>query len=341
MPMTSHLDLPETPDEMLGSWPIGRVGSVRPAETGTNNFSFRVEAESGSYFLRIYRNRIDHVQRGYEHAVLLRLQEAGVSFAVPAPVVAGDGATTVAVAFDGRETIASLFHLIDGVHPRRGDVEQAEICGRALGELDAALGEIDKETLPTAPALFGDLSQVVAVVPDPAEMMAGLPAFEIVRARVAEIFKQLDEIVRGDFAHLPRQIIHGDFGGSNVLMDGERVSGVLDFEYVGEGMRAMELAVGLWAFGRAEDPGGDSWPPTEAFARGYRSRVSLTDAEIRALPELQRLREAFSLEHWVGRHRQGLTTVEDVVERVDRLLRLDERLRNDGPEMVRRLREQA
>lgn len=339
--MTSHLDVPETPDEMLGSWPIGRVRSVRPAETGTNNFSFRVEAETGRYFLRIYRNRIDHVQLGYEHAVLIRLQEAGLSFAVPAPVVAGDGATMVAVVFDGRETIANLFHLIDGVHPKRGDVEQAEICGRALGELDAALGGIDRGTLPAGPGYFGDLSQVPAVVPDPAEMMVGLPASEIDRARIAEIFKQLDEIVRGDFVHLPRQIIHGDFGGSNVLMDDDRVSGILDFEYVGENMRAMELAVGLWAFGRAGDPGGDSWPPTEAFARGYRSRVSLTDAEIRVLPDLQRLREAFSLEHWVGRHRQGLTTVEDITERVDRLLQLDERLRHDGPKMVRRLREQS
>lgn len=41
----------------------------------------------------------------------------------------------------------------------------------------------------------------------------------------------------------PKQLIHGDLHYDNVLVDDEKVSGLLDFEFAAFDWRAMELAV--------------------------------------------------------------------------------------------------
>jgi Ser/Thr protein kinase RdoA (MazF antagonist) len=100
-------------------------------------------------------------------------------------------------------------------------------------------------------------------------------------------------------------------------MDGSRVTAILDFEAAGPGYRAMDLAIGLWAFGNHDRSA------AQAFRRGYLTRLPLTDAEQHAVPDLQLLREATSLVHWYGRHLEGLTTAADVNARADRLLQLE------------------
>lgn len=83
-------------------------------------------------------------------------------------------------------------------------------------------------------------------------------------------------------------------------MSGDQVTGILDLEFACPAYRAMDLATGLWSFGPDERA-------TEAFRRGYLAVLPLTDAELNALPDLQRLREATGLVHRVGRHLDGHT----------------------------------
>ena len=119
-------------------------------------------------------------------------------------------------------------------------------------------------------------------------------------------------------------------------MLGDRVSGLLDFEFASPDLRAMDLTVGLCAFGVAARKTGGEWPLIEAFARGYQRRVALTREEIDALPTLLRLREATALVHWVGRLRRDLTTEDNIARRAQDLLGLDDWLRSHGGELIRR-----
>ncbi|HEY3562459.1 MAG TPA: phosphotransferase [Kribbella sp.] len=286
-------------DTLLGRWGLQGY-DVRPLTTGTNNTGYYVGDE---FVLRIHRNAIAPT---YEHAVLQALN--GLSFAVPVPVPI-DGETAIRGKIHGAPVLASLSRRIPGEHPARGDDVRAEQCGRALAELDHALARLDPADLPPPRIWDGDLTTVHPRVPSIDAVIDGVPHRDEVARILTGIRPRTD---------LPQQIIHGDFALTNVLMDGDRVTAILDFETAGPGYRAMDLAVGRFFFGT---PG----HPSQAFQRGYLDTFPLTDAELAAVPELELMREATSLVHWFGRYVEGQTSAEDLADRIDRLRRVANR----------------
>lgn len=282
-------------DNLLSRWGLQGY-DVRPLTEGTNNTGYYVGDE---FVLRIHRNGITP---SYEHAVLRAL--SGLSFTVPVPVPTG-GETAVRGELHGRPVLASLSHRIPGEHPARGDTRRAEACGRALAELDRALGRLDETELPQPPVWDGDLTNIHPCVPSIDRVIDGVSAE--VRDDVARILTGIAP--RSD---LPRQIIHGDFATTNVLMAGDQVTAILDFETAGLSHRALDLAVGRFFFGEVGRP-------SVAFQRGYLDVFPLTDAELSALRELELMREATSFVHWYGRYVEGQTTAGDIAGRVERL----------------------
>ncbi|MET9315254.1 phosphotransferase [Kribbella sp. NPDC003505] len=285
-------------DTLLRRWGL-QGQDVRPLTEGTNNTGYYVGEE---FVLRIHRNAIPPT---YEHAVLQTV--TGLPFAVPTPVPA-DGETAVRGEIHGEPVLASLSRRIPGEHPARGDTARAEACGRALGELDKALAELNPADLPPSPVWNGDLTTVHPRVPNLDVVLDALPAVAPILAGI------------GPLLDLPQQIIHGDFALTNVLMVGDRVTAILDFETAGLGYRALDLAVGRYFFGEVGHP-------STAFQRGYLEAFPLTDAELAALPGLELMREATSLVHWYGRYLDGQTTAEGVAARVERLLGVSEATR--------------
>jgi Ser/Thr protein kinase RdoA (MazF antagonist) len=211
-------------DHLLKHWGLQGY-DVRPLTAGTNNTGYYVGDE---FVLRIHRNAIPPT---YEHAVLRSLGR--LSFAVPVPVPAGEE-TAVRGNLNGHPVLASLSRRIPGEHPVRGNARQAEACGRALGELDHALAALDPAELPQPHVWDGDLTAIHPRVPNVDAVINGVPA--AYRTDVARILNGIRP--RRD---LPQQIIHGDFATTNVLLAGERVTAILDFETAGPGWRAMEL----------------------------------------------------------------------------------------------------
>jgi Ser/Thr protein kinase RdoA (MazF antagonist) len=295
---------------LLGAWGVS-ARDVRAVGEGTNNSSFFVGNE---FVLRVHRNTD---APDYEHAVLRALE--GLSFAVPVPLVAESGTTVARGEVDGEIVTASLSRRIAGEHPRRGDVARAEACGEALAELDEALARLDPAALPKRYIWDGGLTKVHPRVPELGALLASIEGAER-REEVARILAAAQPA-----RDLPLSIIHADFFPGNVLMEGPRVTAVLDFETAGPGYRAMDLAVGLWAFGHRDRP-----KATDAFRRAYLARLPLTDAEQHAVPELQLLREATSLMHRYGRHLEGLTTAADITARADQLRQLARGLPRDA-----------
>src|SRR5579875_3021713 len=143
-------------DVALDAWPLPLPRTLRPAEAGTNNLSRFVDTPAGSYFLRIYQNTADPARIRYEHALLLRLQQAALPFAVPHPLATQHGATYTILVRGERHAVAALFPVIAGQHPQRHNAAHAFLCGEALAALHATLARIDME--PAAPPLatYGD-----------------------------------------------------------------------------------------------------------------------------------------------------------------------------------------
>src|SRR5579872_4925371 len=113
----------------LDSWPIPRPRTLRVAGSGTNNLSRFVDTPGGSYFFRVYQYTADIGRIRYEHTLLLRLQDAGLPFAVPRPRATRQGNTYAGFGGDGDRPVAALFPVIVGRHPKRGDAAHAFACG--------------------------------------------------------------------------------------------------------------------------------------------------------------------------------------------------------------------
>jgi homoserine kinase type II len=95
-----------------------------------------------------------------------------------------------------------------------------------------------------------------------------------------------DDVVAAWPRDLPRSVIHADLFPDNVLMLGDRVTGLIDFYFACTDIRAYDLAIlhSAWAF----DAQGETYDPGvgKALVAGYADRHPLTDAERAALPVL-------------------------------------------------------
>src|SRR5690349_12289160 len=76
---------------LTSAWPALALQQVTPLTCGANNAVYLVDADSGRYVLRIYRNHADTARLDAECQILLALQRARLPFAIPAPIATADG----------------------------------------------------------------------------------------------------------------------------------------------------------------------------------------------------------------------------------------------------------
>lgn len=337
----------------LAAWGLAGPQQLRPLTSGTNNEVWRVETPGGAYVLRVYRNHGDLARLRFEHDVLLQLQAVGLPFAVPAPIATLDGETFARMAREedgeggdggkGGEALATLTALIPGEHPRREDLAQAEMAGEALGLLDAMLARI---TPPDPGASlswrsYGDLEHCHPLVPDPRAALAALDVPPALRSRLPARYDWLQERIPGLYAALPQQLAHEDCGPSNVLMQGTRVSGVLDFEFCARDLRVMDLTVALSWWPAAQFGSGAEWPILAAVACGFARHRALSTAEVAAIPTLFELRAYTSLIHRLGRHRAGLSSLAEVIERAEAAIEREAWVAANGARLVEEVADAA
>jgi len=318
-----------TPQDIVAAWPIDGPVAVHPLLNGTNNRSYSVVAPGARYILRMYQNTAVPERVRDEHALLARLARAPLPFAVPAPLPTHAGATLVA-ASPSDDRLAALFHVLPGRRPDGRDLAQYRVRGAALADLDHAFAHIALPPLPRPLPPFGDLSHLHRAIPDPIAMVEELPLEPHMRARIVHVVGDVAAAVPDLYQSLPCQIVHRDYAASNVLIDGKRVTGVLDFEFAGRDLRAIDLARSLCQFTAVPWSHPEGWRRVIAFINGYRERVTLRADEVDALPDLMRLYRIVSLIHRERRRRQRLASATDVQARADALLQPHEWLRCGG-----------
>ena len=297
----------------LRPWPI-TARAIRRTQHGLNNESYFVDAAEGQFVARVYRNTADPSRVRDEHDLLGRLALQELPFQVPMPMKTEGGDTLAVLETPDGPRLAAVFVRIGG-EPAVLDVPSARIAGRALAQLDLALGRLD---LPVrAPATIRD---VHLLVPDPFEAIDALDLGPRA-ARLRELIEHVDATHDAIAGSLPRQIVHGDFAFINVLVEDGEVTGMLDFEFAGPDLRAAELACAMYI---TTVRGGDElrWKLLDALAAGYRRSLALDPLEAAAVPDLMRRRSAFGLIHWIGRYRQGIAAIQEPLDRVGRAVML-------------------
>lgn len=234
-------------DRILAAWPLPGPWTLRSALGGANNQTWFVSGPTGTFILQISLNTIDPLRLAAEHDLLQHLARLTLSFAVPAPMTARSGATMVPVG-DDAPCFAALFPIIPGSEMNPADLSDVSACGTALSELHTALAEIK----PSAPLIrdqrYGPLSRVHPLLPDPCALIESLRIGRDTTSQLVALVRALDRAHALLLGTLPRQIIHADFDASNVLLHRGRVSGIVGFEFASVGLRAMDVAIGLWSF---------------------------------------------------------------------------------------------
>jgi homoserine kinase type II len=291
---------------LLQMWDLGTPTEVTRPERGSNNLVWLVQVAGDSYVLRVHSNAGPE-QIALEHRLLAELDRGELSFAVPVPIPVRDGTTLVATDLGP----ASLYRRLPGNHPPRNEAGLT-LAGLALGELDAALAEVAHELAPID--WRRPLDDIHPAVPDVGELAADLQR-ELSDSKAARWFAQqvveIDLVVQELRGALPVQLIHGDFGLSNLLVEDGRVTGVLDFEIAGLELRANDLAAGLLQSTDDLEAG-----QVAAFREGYDAYVALSAAEQDALPTLIMHHAVGSVIWRAGRWRLGLSTIADVADRL-------------------------
>jgi Ser/Thr protein kinase RdoA (MazF antagonist) len=269
--------------------------------SGLNNAILGIHTGTGDFVLKTLATDKPPANLRYEHKLLVWLATQGLSFQTPTPVLTHKGETVVTTA-GGTQL---LIPYVIGERPLYTAPTQIEAMGAALAELHTVLARYPMTPRPDT-TLFGLLEQTHPHLPDPYHLSAqqlGLVAtaeqeelFSWWRAELAN----LRAFIQGPFTALPRQVIHCDYSPSNTLYANGRIVAILDFEFAGPDVRAMDLASGLVFTTRLwENPR----PLCSAadFCRGYGQQQRLTAAEIEAIPWLIRVGYATSAVWWFGR----------------------------------------
>jgi Ser/Thr protein kinase RdoA (MazF antagonist) len=113
-------------------------------------------------------------------------------------------------------------------------------------------------------------------------------------------------------------------------MSGGRVRGIVDFEYTGRNVRAMDLAAGL-SSAIARESRETLWRPV---LRGYLNTLRLDLTELAALPALAILHWAVIVVWWSGRSLDGHPFPDGLAALVDRALVVERWMDARGPELV-------
>ena len=260
----------------LDDYDTGELISFKGIAEGVENSNFLVETRGGRdghrFILTLYEKRVDPGDLPFFMALLDHLAMRGCR--VPRAIADRQGVQIRELA--GRP--ACLIEFLEGISLSAPTPAQASAAGIALADLHLAVADFSG----TRPNSMG-----LAAWRDLAERCAGQwqqidPGLEQL---VSTALSDLEAHWPSD---LPQSVIHADLFPDNVLMLGDRVSGLIDFYFSCTDARAYDLAIthSAWCFsndGRNFDTG-----LSDALLQGYRSRLALNDAETAALPILAR-----------------------------------------------------
>ncbi len=254
----------------LARYDVGDLVSAKGIAEGVENTNYLVDTTTGRFILTLYEKRVEAGDLPFFLSLLDHLADRGS----PVPPAIKDRDGVAIQTLEGRP--ACLIRFLPGVSITHPTPAQAHAAGVAMGAMHRALGDFTGER---ANAL-------------------GVDSWRPLLERCGRDLDRIDPDLRavldaGLNAVLPRwdragatTVIHADLFPDNVLMLGDRVTGLIDFYFACTDLRLYDLAVmhSAWSFdatGARYDPGVGL-----ALLGGYAASFGLSDDDRRQLPVL-------------------------------------------------------
>jgi homoserine kinase type II len=257
---------------LIARYDVGALVSAKGIAEGVENSNYLVDTTGARFILTLYEKRVDEADLPFFLAMLDHLAASGNPVPRALPDRGGQQIQRVA----GRP--ACLIEFLPGVSVTRPTPAQARAAGAALGRMHVALRSFRLERRnDLGPAGWHALADRCGAQLD--VIALGL------RARVADELAWLDAHWPAD---LPHSVVHADLFPDNVLMLGDRVTGLIDFYFSCTEVRAWDLAVthAAWCFS-ADGTRFDA-ALGEALVAGYDAEHPLLGEERAAFPALAR-----------------------------------------------------
>ncbi|WP_324828238.1 homoserine kinase [Qipengyuania zhejiangensis] len=305
MAVYTHLGAEELA-RLIASYDVGTLVSAKGIAEGVSNSNWLVETTTGRFILTMYERRIETSDLPFFLGLLDHLSDAGCP--VPRTIHDSHGAAYRMV--DGKA--AALIEFLPGVSPTVPTPGQARAVGAALAQIHLAGLEFGHRR---ANGLDVHFNANALAQTDPALLAAIDPDLPLVIGMARDVARRWP-------SDLPVSIIHSDLFPDNVLMLGDRVSGMIDFYFACTDAMAYDLAVthAAWAFGK--DGAHYDAAVGRALIEGYETVRPLSDRERAELPVLAQgacLRFVASrTEDWIDTPADALVTRKDPMDFVRR-----------------------
>ena len=230
----------EALSRFLADYDVGDLVSAKGIAEGVENTNYLIETNGRDgrgdrFILTLYEKRVAAGDLPFFMALLDHLAARGL----PVPPAIRDRAGREIRELAGRP--ACLIRFLPGVSLSQPTAAQAHAAGASLASMHRAVADF----APTRPNTMG------------ADTWAAL--FDRCGADLDRIDSALrDDLARGLDAVLPhwpadgdRCVIHADLFPDNVLMMGDRVTGLIDFYFACSDLRLYDVAVShtSWTFG--------------------------------------------------------------------------------------------
>lgn len=248
----------------LARYDVGELISAKGIAEGVENSNYLVDTTLGRFILTLYEKRVDASDLPYFMALLGHLDAKGL----PVPPAIKDRAGVEIQQLEGRP--ACLIKFLPGVSVSHPTPAQAHAAGEALGRLHRAAADFtptrsNSMGQPTWQGLYDRCGTSLDTIAPGLHRDLGFA--------IGDLAATFDNF------RLDRCAIHADLFPDNVLMLGDRVTGLIDFYFACTDIRLYDLAVMhvAWAF----DSTGRQFDQTvgDAIIEGYARHFPLSDEE--------------------------------------------------------------
>jgi Ser/Thr protein kinase RdoA (MazF antagonist) len=260
-------------------------GSASPLPSERDQNFVIATAAGERYVLKVANAAEERAMLEAQNAAMTHL-ESRVTFCPRVrPTRAG---SRIGVTPDGAHLVRLVTYLPGTPLARTGGrtADLLESLGRTVGRLDAALADFDHPAVHRG--FHWDLAQAERVIADHLPLVDPIADRQLVERASAAAVGTVGPLRNG----LRRSIVHHDANDWNVLVDGERVVGIIDF---GDMVHSWTVADPAVAAAYAMLDGEDPLVTTETIVRGYSVEQTLTDDELAAVFPLACLRLCMSV----------------------------------------------
>jgi homoserine kinase type II len=255
---------------LLARYDVGTLVSAKGIAEGVENSNYLVETDRSRFILTLYEKRVAEGDLPFFMALLDHLASAGL--AVPPAVRDREGGCIQTV--EGRP--ACLITFLSGVSLTHPTPVQARAAAAQMGRMHLALRDFGMER----PNSLGVDAWA------PLLERCGRNLDQIDARLFDDLSVALDDVRQQWPIDGERLVIHADLFPDNVLMLGDRVTGLIDFYFACTDLRLYDLAImhTAWAF----DPTGSHYDAAvgAGLIEGYADTHGLSEEERSVLPIL-------------------------------------------------------